>query len=137
MSLDWKDPAALLALTRCLLKADFGLPSFHLPSGHLCPPVPQRLSYVRWVAALLEEQGPQGHRGRRGVDVGCGASCIFPLLSVRCFGHDFVATDCDAAALRSAQRNVRDNGLGDKVPPPHQRIRRGAALALRTSVADL
>jgi 23S rRNA (adenine1618-N6)-methyltransferase len=53
-ALDWQDPAALLALTRVLLQHDFGL-EFTMPLNHLCPPVPQRLNYVHWIAELIGE----------------------------------------------------------------------------------
>ena len=36
-----------------LLKRDFGI-DFTMPINHLCPPVPQRLNYIHWVADLLE-----------------------------------------------------------------------------------
>ena len=88
---DWKDAGAVLAVTRALLLRDFGL-SFELPLRHLCPPLPQRLSYLYFVADLMEEDAGQRHRGRRGVDVGCGASAVFPLLGARGFGYSFIAT---------------------------------------------
>jgi 23S rRNA A1618 N6-methylase RlmF len=47
-----KDPAASIALTRALLRADFGL-EWDLPRGFLCPPVPQRANYVHWIEDLL------------------------------------------------------------------------------------
>ena len=91
VSVDWCDPSVLLAVTRALLWKDFGL-SFELPLQHLCPPVPQRLSYLYFVADLMEEDAAQRHRGRRGVDIGCGASAIFPLLGATAFGYQFIAT---------------------------------------------
>ena len=148
---DWTDPAALLAVTRALLREDFGL-SFALPLHHLCPPVPQRLSYVHWVADLLDEEegapaedaeAQQPHAAARVVlDVGCGASAIFPLLGYAAFGWRFVGTgthtvaaaaahssaaplpliaslcamsDCDASALACAAENVRANALSGSV----------------------
>jgi 23S rRNA A1618 N6-methylase RlmF len=76
-TLDWQDPAALLALTRVLLQHDFGL-EFSMPLNHLCPPVPQRLNYVHWIAELIGEPAQEhtpltdGKRARkdvRGIDV--------------------------------------------------------------------
>lgn len=47
-----KDPAASIALTRALLRADYGL-EWDLPRAFLCPPVPQRANYVHWIEDLL------------------------------------------------------------------------------------
>jgi hypothetical protein len=84
---DWTDPGSLLALTTVLLRHDFGL-RFAMPPGHLCPPVPQRLNYVHWVADLLGVRPGDEANGRiRGVDV-----------SVR------TAAECERRATRSHRR---------------------------------
>jgi len=76
-TLDWQDPAALLALTRVLLQHDFGL-EFSMPLNHLCPPVPQRLNYVHWIAELIDEPAQEhtpltddkrARKDVRGIDV--------------------------------------------------------------------
>jgi len=53
-TVDWQNGESLLALTRVLLLHDFGL-RFSMPLNHLCPPVPQRLNYIHWVAELAAE----------------------------------------------------------------------------------
>ena len=113
--IDFRDPAAITALTRVLLLHDFQL-HFDLPPQHLCPPIPQRLAVLYWVDDLLSEQQRQLHSSsaaltRRGIDVGCGASVIFPLLGARSFGWQFVATEVDPPAIAAAQHNVDSNGL--------------------------
>ena len=119
VSIEWKEAKALLALTRALLRVDFGL-SFQLPSGYLCPPLPQRLAYLHWVHGLLGWGQAGRGGGQRGVDVGCGASCIFPLLGCRGFGDAFVATDCDPPALAAARTNVDANGMQAQVSHEHE-----------------
>lgn len=59
-TIDWQQADSLLALTRVLLRHDFGL-DFSMPLNHLCPPVPQRLNYVHWVAELVDEPVPTEH----------------------------------------------------------------------------
>ena len=120
-TVDFHNPAAITALTRILLLHDFQL-TFELPPQHLCPPVPQRLAVLYWVDDILSEQRQQQHwpyqspaatsaPARRGIDVGCGASVIFPLLAVRSFGWQFVATEVDPAAITAAAHNIAVNQL--------------------------
>ena len=141
------DAAFNLALTRAILGRNFDLSLPSMPEGHLCPPVPNRLNYVLWLSSLLEQSSDEGyfeqppaasltpsasaspaHR-RIGIDIGCGASCIYPLLlTTNRFNPDvssggvnnkcswtFFATDIDERSLKSAVINVEDNGLGDRI----------------------
>jgi hypothetical protein len=81
-TLDWRQSASVLALTRVLLLHDFGL-QFDMPLHNLCPPVPQRLNYLLWIEDLLwlMRLSPMQYQ-LRGLDIGTGASAIFPLLGV-------------------------------------------------------
>ena len=142
--LDFTNPAALVALTRALLRVDFGL-EWDMPLDRLCPTVTSRLNYLHWVEDLLalsaaatvgddddgegEEEDTTAlakrhwqhqHNGNggivRGLDIGTGASCIYPLLGVAM--HDnwhFVATDIDPVSLRHAMQNVTRNNLNKRV----------------------
>jgi 23S rRNA A1618 N6-methylase RlmF len=107
-SLHWERPAALLALTTALLKRDFGV-EFALPPGHLCPPLPQRLNYLLWVADLLE--CPARCERLRGVDVGTGASAIFALLGRAFLGWRVLATEVDGESVAAARELVARNGM--------------------------
>ena len=49
-----------------------------------------RLSYIHWVADLLHSTEP--NEDIRGLDIGTGASAIFPLLGARTYSWSFVAT---------------------------------------------
>ncbi|KAI9641705.1 hypothetical protein NHQ30_009561 [Ciborinia camelliae] len=83
--LDFSDPKSVQQLTKSLLKRDFGL-KLTLPDDRLCPPVPNRLNYILWLQNLVDTSsdtyidsycpGRQVH----GLDIGTGASCIYPLL---------------------------------------------------------
>ena len=44
-----------------------------------------------------------------GLDVGCGANCIYPLLGASMFGWKFVGTDITDIAVQSAWSNVHRN----------------------------
>jgi len=111
-TLDWKAPGAVVALTQSLLHRDFGL-AWELPPGRLCPGITCRANYIHWVEDLiaLGSGGARGAAAPRGVDIGTGGSCIFPLMGNAMHGWTFVATDIDPVALEAAQRNVARNGM--------------------------
>lgn len=70
--LNWASDRARRELAYALLSRDFGL-KLEIPLDSLIPPIPNRLDYVLWVRDLVGEKG-------HGVDIGTGASCIYPLL---------------------------------------------------------
>ncbi|KAL2142899.1 hypothetical protein VTI28DRAFT_607 [Corynascus sepedonium] len=104
-----------MQLTKTLLHLDFGL-KIDLPEDRLCPPVPNRHNYILWLKELMDSTSYE-KPGRKlcGVDVGTGASCIYPLLGVTQRPWCFVATDIDAKSLSYAERNIRLNGLHDRI----------------------
>lgn len=107
--LDFKDVNALCALTCTLLKKDFDL-DVEIPLDKLIPTVPLRLNYILWVEDLLsisrKEEGEV-----KGIDIGCGASCVYPLMAAKKYGWKMLATEIDEASLEYARRNVQRNNL--------------------------
>ena len=63
--LDFKDPSALRALTKTLLKHDFEL-DVDLPSDRLVPTIPLRLNYIHWIEDILDNTEGE----IRGIDIG-------------------------------------------------------------------
>ena len=109
-TIDFADPAAVTALNRALLRTDYGLADWEIPSGYLCPPVPGRADYVHHLADLLSAGGPLPRGSAvRLLDVGVGANCIYPIIGVRDYGWSFVGTDIDPVALAAAQKIVAAN----------------------------
>lgn len=114
-SIDFSDPAAVLALNRALLKVDYGVEHWDIPDGYLCPPIPGRADYLHGLADLLAEcNGGVVPRGAaiRALDIGVGANCIYPLLGHCEYGWRFVGSEVDDTALRAASAIVAANGLG-------------------------
>lgn len=105
-SIDFTNPAACRELTRTLLKSDFGI-NWDLPDGHLVPPVTNRLNYILWLEDLLTLSKPHG--AIRGLDIGCGASLIYPLLGASVCGWEFIGIDVTPQAIEWAQRNLAAN----------------------------
>lgn len=109
------------SLTKALLKRDFDL-SLTLPDDRLCPPVPVRWNYIRWIQDLLDTTSDtytdanDPDRDVTGLDIGVGASCIYPLLA--CASRPrwrMLGTDIDAHSLAYARRNVAANGLDARI----------------------
>lgn len=118
-SIDFSDPAAVRTLNRALLALYYGLRFWEIPENYLCPPIPGRADLIHNAADLLAGANgdvvPRG-AGVRVLDVGVGASCIYPLIGNREYGWSFVGTEVDPVALASAQRNAEKNPeLGDAI----------------------
>lgn len=117
-TIDFHDETAQRHLTQALLFRDFDV-QLEIPDDRLCPPVPNRLNYVLWLQDILshsssQEQPPTS--SVRGIDIGTGASVIYPLLACRLSPNwRFVATDVDTVSLASAQANVDRNGLSERI----------------------
>jgi 23S rRNA (adenine1618-N6)-methyltransferase len=52
-TIDFADPAAVLALNRALLRHHYGVTEWEVPAGFLCPPIPSRADYLHYLADLL------------------------------------------------------------------------------------
>lgn len=114
VSLNFKDPEAVRALTCTLLREDFGL-SIDIPLERLIPTVPLRLNYIHWVEDLIGHQDSDKTTLRRGIDIGTGASCIYPLLGATLNGWYFLATEVDDMCFNYAKKNVEQNNLSDLI----------------------
>lgn len=67
-------------LSQCCLHKDFQL-DIELPPHKLLPTIPLRVNYLLWIEDLLKHVRLSGEIS--GIDIGCGASCIYCLLAVR------------------------------------------------------
>ncbi|KAL1512651.1 hypothetical protein ABEB36_002210 [Hypothenemus hampei] len=105
---DFKNPEALRVLARTLLKEDFSL-DVEIPKNKLVPTIPLRLNYILWIEDLLNYF--QCNEGIKGIDIGTGASCIYPLLAVKKNNWRMLATETDDESIKFAQINIENNGL--------------------------
>lgn len=121
-----------VALSRAILDKHFNLNLKCMPKGYLCPPIPNRLNYVLWLKELIRQtsstdmsntyfikESPIGPNFR-GLDLGIGVSCIYPLLLshnnfTECQPWQFLGTDIDPFSIKCAQENIDANDLNDVV----------------------
>ncbi len=129
-TIDFADPEAVIALNTALLKACYGLATWSLPPGYLCPPIPSRVDYLHHVADLLADGGPLP-RGRdvRLLDLGLGANAIYALLAAQIYGWSVVGSEIDPVAVAHARHLVAANpSVADRIevrqqPDPAARLR--------------
>jgi 23S rRNA (adenine1618-N6)-methyltransferase len=115
--LDFQDPATIYALSKAILRADFGL-QLEVPDDRLCPPIPNRWNYVTWIHGLIDSTSPDysyGYNAERkitGLDLGTGASAIYTMLCLQSRPNwTMCATDIDKKSFESAARNLALNNL--------------------------
>ncbi|TFK38853.1 hypothetical protein BDQ12DRAFT_82541 [Crucibulum laeve] len=114
-AIDFKDDVAQRRLTEAILFSDFGL-KVVLPEDRLCPPVPNRMNYILWIQDIIDAYPGSSKRTVGGIDIGTGASAIYPLLGCKMASNwHFVATEIDSASYSQAVINIRTNKLEDRI----------------------
>lgn len=117
-TIDFSIPEAVKSLNTALLKAHYGIAYWVFPDANLCPPIPGRVEYIHVLSALLKRSGIK--ENIKVLDIGTGASCIYPLLGQASYGWDFIASEIDARALKSAQNIIDNNDLNDAITLRYQ-----------------
>ena len=115
-SINFANSMAVKALNSAILKADYDIENWVIPAGFLCPPIPGRVDYIHYIADLLTATINRNEGNGRfitGLDIGTGASCIYPLLGQREYRWQFIACDIDPVSIRASQYIIDNNeGLG-------------------------
>jgi 23S rRNA (adenine1618-N6)-methyltransferase len=111
-TIDFSDSKAVIALNTALLFSDYNISYWDFPDDNLCPPIPSRVDYIHHLAELLQNT-KQGEILI--LDIGTGATCIYPLLGQSVYDWKFVATDIDSESLKNAQNIIKNNQLEDKI----------------------
>lgn len=109
VTINFKDAEALRALSRCLLHHDFNL-TVDIPQDRLVPTIPLRLNYLLWLEDILIENSLQS-ADITGIDIGTGASCVYPLIGAAHFKWHMLATEIDEVSYQVACKNVEVNNL--------------------------
>ncbi|NRA11437.1 MAG: 23S rRNA (adenine(1618)-N(6))-methyltransferase RlmF [Crocinitomicaceae bacterium] len=111
-SVDFSNPVAVKLLNKALLNHYYGIKNWEFPDENLCPPIPGRADYIHHIADLLAENNygttPIGNKITC-IDVGVGASCIYPIIGVTEYGWKFIGSDISAKSIASAQNIVNSN----------------------------
>lgn len=110
-SIDFFNPKAVLALNKALLKHHYGVKFWEIPEHYLCPPIPGRADYIHNIADLLKGSGTEIPKGNhvKGLDIGVGASCIYPIIGNHEYGWSFIGSDTNEDAIISAKAIEQQN----------------------------
>lgn len=138
LTIDFSDPDAVRTLNAALLAHHYGIQHWQeylLPSS-LIPPVPGRADYIHHIADVLasspieDDTIPNGSNTQtnknnhidfpnvpigptiRGLDIGTGASMIYPLLGTRIYGWSFMASEIDPKS-QAAARQIASAAFAD------------------------
>ncbi len=118
-TIDFSNSGAVKALNLGLLKQHYQIDSWDIPAGYLCPPIPGRVDYIHYLNDLLSAT-PSNIMNRNNtinaLDIGTGASCIYPILGQRTYGWNFTASDIDPVSINEANKTLAANqGLTESI----------------------
>ncbi len=109
-SIDFSDPQAVLLLNKALLEHYYNINYWTIPPGYLCPSIPGRADYIHYIADLLENDKRIDDRKRiKCLDIGVGASCVYPIIGSKEYEWFFVGSDIDPVAIASANHIIVSN----------------------------
>ena len=118
MTINFQDVDAVRLLNRALLMTHYGIDFWDIPATYLCPPIPGRVDYIHYLADLIAESNdkkiPCGS-DIKALDIGTGASLVYPLTGQHEYGWDFTGVDIDPISLKSARQICERNRLSIKL----------------------
>lgn len=112
--IDFSDPIAVTLLNAAILKQHYQINDWKLPEGALCPPIPGRADYILYLADLLAEDCQ--NKTIKLLDIGTGASGIYPILASQIFGWHCVGSDINKLSLDNVTNILSKNpSLSDHI----------------------
>lgn len=117
-TIDFANPKAVKALNTALLVKYYGVEFWEFPKANLCPPIPGRVDYIHHVADVLEAS--KISKNINILDIGTGATCIYPILGQAEYNWNSVGTDIDKESLKNAQNIIDKNELKQAISLRYQ-----------------
>ncbi|MHC5353223.1 23S rRNA (adenine(1618)-N(6))-methyltransferase RlmF [Myroides sp. LJL115] len=111
-TIDFSNYSAVKCLNKAILAKDYQINSWDIPQQNLCPPIPGRADYIHYLNDLLQEkeyEKPSEITSISILDIGTGASMIYPLIGCREYNWSFLASDISKASLDNAQKIINAN----------------------------
>nr|WP_169392816.1 MULTISPECIES: 23S rRNA (adenine(1618)-N(6))-methyltransferase RlmF [Psychrobacter] len=108
-TIDFSSNASVRVLNQALLAHYYGVKFWDIPAGYLCPPIPGRADYIHYIADLLaqtthlnDDNTPPMGKTIHALDIGTGASAIYPIIGSQSYGWRFTASDIDPVSVNTA-----------------------------------
>jgi 23S rRNA (adenine1618-N6)-methyltransferase len=111
-SIDFSNPESVKLLNTALLADQYQVTYWDLPEGYLCPAIPGRAEYIHhmadWLTTSNFGRNPVGENITC-LDIGVGASLIYPIIGITDYGWSFIGSDIDEVSLHAAQQIAKAN----------------------------
>ncbi len=112
-TIDFANPKAVKILNTALLKTYYKIEQWNFSDENLCPPIPGRVDYIHHLNDLFKASKIKDSINI--LDIGTGATCIYPLLGNRTYDWQFIGTDIDAESLKNSQLIIDNNNLSNQI----------------------
>ncbi|WLD22856.1 23S rRNA (adenine(1618)-N(6))-methyltransferase RlmF [Flavobacterium dauae] len=100
------NPKAVYFLNKALLLHFYNVDYWEIPNQNLTPPIPGRADYIHYLADLLNTDNANKTTI---LDIGTGASLVYPLIGASVYHWNFVATDIEPKSIETAQEIISKN----------------------------
>lgn len=116
-TIDFANNRAVVELNKSLLMSDYGIDTWDIPKGYLCPPIPGRADYIHYLADLLMSTGikRQQFDQVRALDIGTGANAVYPIIGMSEYGWSFTGSEVDPISLKNIEHLKNHNRLLDRL----------------------
>ncbi|GAB5563822.1 MAG: 23S rRNA (adenine(1618)-N(6))-methyltransferase RlmF [Winogradskyella sp.] len=108
-TIDFSNPDAVKTLNSALLKTYYSINYWEFSDDNLCPPIPGRVEYIHVLYDLLKSSNL--NKSIKVLDIGTGATCIYPLLGTSIYNWHFIASEIDKNSFKNANHIVQKNNL--------------------------
>ncbi len=112
-TIDFTNNKAIIALNKALLNSHYGISFWEFNASNLCPPIPSRIEYLLQINDFLKQQGSKAPFDV--LDIGTGATCIYPILGNKLLQWRFVGVDCNNKSMVSANTIIQKNKLKSSI----------------------
>ena len=124
-SIAFSNTKAVKLLNRALIHHYYSIKYWDFPDSNLCPPIPGRADYIHYIADLLASNNhnriPKGNHIVC-LDIGVGASAIYPIIGITEYDWNFIASDIDEKSIKAAKLIVSNNtALQNHITFRHQK----------------
>ena len=111
LTIDFDNPKAVKSLNKSLLMHYYKVENWDVPEGFLCPPIPGRADYIHYIADLIKGNKAEIPTGSyvKGLDIGVGANCVYPIIGHQEYGWSFVGSEIDDIAVKCAKNIAEIN----------------------------